>query len=151
MKLVDQCRTKQVLDYIRENCPKADSAPTTSKGKGKKSKKQDEAPPEDISESSHSIKILHVEDDTLKITIVEQELWNIRPFILCCIVPELKFTESLFKKFIQMQNKLHDTVCDKRNVATIATHDISKLPPGKRINMRYLQFTSSVIYYLELM
>lgn len=130
MKLVDQCRTKQVLDYIRENCPKADSAPTTSKGKGKKSKKQDEAPPEDISESSHSIKILHVEDDTLKITIVEQELWNIRPFILCCIVPELNFTESLFKKFIQMQNKLHDTVCDKRNVATIATHDISKLPPG---------------------
>ncbi|CAH2093425.1 unnamed protein product [Euphydryas editha] len=130
MKLVDQCRTKQVLDYIRENCPTVDSTQSTSKGKGKKSKKQDEAPPEESNELCHSIKILHVDDDTIKVTIVEQELWNIRPFILCCIVTELNFTEALFKMFIQMQNKLHDTVCDKRNVATIATHDISKIPPG---------------------
>lgn len=36
MKLVDQCRTKQVLDYIREHCPKVDqsqSAQTNKKGK----------------------------------------------------------------------------------------------------------------------
>ncbi|XP_046963954.1 leucine-rich repeat-containing protein 47-like [Vanessa cardui] len=130
MKLVDQCRTKQVIDYIRENCPKADSAQATSKGKGKKGKKQDEPPPDDVGDLCHSMKILHVEDDILKVTVIEQEIWNIRPHILCCIITDLKFTEDLFKKFIQMQNKLHDTVCDKRNVATIATHDLSKIPPG---------------------
>lgn len=76
------------------------------------------------------MKILHVEDDTIRVKIVEQEVWNIRPFILCCVINELKFDDALFKKFIQMQTKLHDTVCDKRNVATIATHDFGKIPPG---------------------
>lgn len=133
MKLVDQCRTKQVLDYIREHCPKSDQAqPAQGKGKGKKAKKQDEAPPEDsVCDLCHSMKILHVEDDTLKVKIVESEVSGVRPYILCCIVNDLNFTEALFKKFIQMQTKLHDTICDKRNVATIATHDLNKIAPGK--------------------
>ncbi|XP_045503618.1 leucine-rich repeat-containing protein 47-like [Colias croceus] len=131
MKLVDQCRTKQVIDYIREHCPKSDSAPPTGKSKGKKGKKQEEQVPDDnISELCHSLKILHVEDDTIKVKIEENEVWNIRPFILCCVISNLKFDEVKFKKFIQMQTKLHDTVCDKRNIATIATHDMAKIPPG---------------------
>ncbi|XP_034827736.1 leucine-rich repeat-containing protein 47-like [Maniola hyperantus] len=130
MKLVDQCRTKQVIDYIREHCPKEDNTPAVGKGKGKKGKKQEEPPPDEISDLSHSMKILHVEDDTVRVKIVEQEVWNIRPFILCCVINELKFDDALFKKFIQLQTKLHDTVCDKRNVATIATHDFGKIPPG---------------------
>lgn len=129
MKLVDQCRTKQVLDYIREHCPTADSA-QSSKSKGKKGKKQEEPIPDETNDLCHSLKILHVEDDTIKVKIVEPEVWNIRPYILCCIVTKLNFNDVLFKKFIQMQTKLHDTVCDKRNVATIATHDLSKIPPG---------------------
>ncbi|KPJ13056.1 Leucine-rich repeat-containing protein 47 [Papilio machaon] len=104
MKLVDQCRTKQILDYIREHCPKSEQTQQPSKGKGKKGKKQEEPQPEDIEELCHSMKILHVEDDTVR-----------------------------FKKFIQLQTKLHDTVCDKRNVATIATHDMSKVAPGDLI------------------
>ncbi|OWR55095.1 leucine-rich repeat-containing protein 47-like [Danaus plexippus] len=130
MKLVDQCRTKQIVDYIREHCPTSDSNQATSKGKGKKAKKQDEILPDNASELSHTLKIMHLDDDTLKIKIIEQEVWNIRPYILSCIVYGLNFDEALFKKFLQMQNKLHDTVCDKRNVATLATHDMSKIPPG---------------------
>lgn len=131
MKLVDQCRTKQIIDYIRDHCPKGlDSAPATGKGKGKKGKK-DEQPTEDIeSELCHSLKILHVEDDILKVKIIEAQLGSVRPYILCCIVNNLSFTDISFKKFIQMQTKLHDTVCDKRNIATIATHDLSKIAAG---------------------
>ncbi|XP_022120022.2 leucine-rich repeat-containing protein 47-like [Pieris rapae] len=131
-KLVDQCRTKQVLDYIREHCPKADNAQPTGK-KGKKGKKEEPQPEENINDLCHSLKILHVDDDTLKVKIVENEVCNIRPFILCCIINDLHFDEVLFKKFIQMQTKLHDTVCDKRNVATIATHDTAKIPPGNLV------------------
>jgi hypothetical protein len=29
-----------------------------------------------------------------------------------------------------LQTKLHDTVCQKRNAATIATHDMASLSPG---------------------
>lgn len=131
MKLVDQCRTKQVLDYVREHCPKADSQ-TSAKGKGKKgSKKQEETPIEEaVCDLCHSMKILYVEDNIPNVTIVEAQVGPVRPYILCCIVNDLNFTEASFKKFIQMQTKLHDTVCDKRNTATIATHDLQKIPPG---------------------
>ncbi|XP_013167942.1 PREDICTED: leucine-rich repeat-containing protein 47-like [Papilio xuthus] len=133
MKLVDQCRTKQILDYIREHCPKSEQTQQTSKGKGKKGKKQEEPPPEDIEELCHSMKILHVEDDTVRVKIIESEVANIRPYILCCIINNINLTDELFKKFIQLQTKLHDTVCDKRNVATIATHDMCKVAPGDLI------------------
>lgn len=32
-----------------------------------------------------------------------------------------------FKKFLQIQTKLHETVCGKREKSTIATHDLKKL------------------------
>ncbi|XP_049879470.1 leucine-rich repeat-containing protein 47-like [Pectinophora gossypiella] len=131
MKLVDQCRTKQVVDYIREHCPKADqSQQPTGKGKGKKGKKQEEPESEEVCDLCHSMRILHVEDNVIRVKIDESQVGSVRPFILCCIINELKFTEALFKKFIQMQTKLHDTVCEKRNVGTIATHDLDKIPPG---------------------
>lgn len=38
MKLVDQCRTKQVLDYVRDHCPKTEQGPAVGGG-GKKGKK----------------------------------------------------------------------------------------------------------------
>lgn len=140
MKLVDQCRTKQVLDYIREHCPKADNAQPSGK-KGKKTKKDEPQIDENINELCHSLKILYVEDDVVKVKIVENEVLNIRPFILCCIINNLQFDEALFKKFIQMQTKLHDTVCDKRNIATIATHDMGKIPPGTFLILLLLYFS----------
>lgn len=130
MKLVDQCRTKQIIDYIRDHCPKGDAAQATGKGKGKKGKKE-EPPPENQEEQlCHALKILHVEDDVIRVKIMEQHVANVRPYILCCLVKDLSFDDVLFKKFIQMQTKLHDTVCDKRNMATIATHDLNKIAPG---------------------
>lgn len=133
MKLVDQCRTKQIVDYIREHCPKSEqSQPTAAKSKGKKGKKQEEPELDDnICDMCHSMKILHVEDEIPKVKINESKVGSVRPYILCCIINDLKFTEASFKKFIQLQTKLHDTVCDKRNVGTIATHDFGKIPPGR--------------------
>lgn len=131
LKLVDQCRTKQVLDYIRDHCPKEDNQTTTAGKKGKKGqKKQEEAVEQDAEELCHLLKILHVEDDIISIKYHESQLAGIRPFILCCIVKDLNMDDGLFKKFIQLQTRLHDTVCEKRNVATIATHDLAKIPPG---------------------
>lgn len=133
MKLVDQCRTKQVLDYVREHCPKstASAAPAGKKGKKGQQKKQEDAQEEENTcDLCHLMKILHVEDDSLRVKIQEAKLAGIRPYILCCVVKDLNFTDVLFKKFIQLQTKLHDTVCDKRNIATIATHDLNRIAPG---------------------
>lgn len=130
MKLVDQCRTKQVVDYIREHCPKSDQSQPAGKGKNKKGKKVEEPQPDDVCSLCHSMKILHVEDDTVRVKIIESEVAAVRPYILCCIVNDLNITDEVFKKFIQMQTKLHDTVCEKRNMSTIATHDLNKIAPG---------------------
>lgn len=118
LKLIDQCRTKQVLDYIR-----------LQSGKGKKSKPVQDSESKNSPQEKeylHSITIRRFTEDTMKI-VVQDDVKSIRPYIVGCIVPDLVFTKPLLKKFIQLQSKLHDTVCEKRNVATIATHDLSKL------------------------
>ncbi|XP_018333706.1 leucine-rich repeat-containing protein 47-like [Agrilus planipennis] len=137
LKMVNQCHFKQIIDYIRQHCPR--SKTEISNGKvGKKSKKntknkKDSESSDTKEEISKEIKYkVHVErctDDCLKI-IIDPEVKEIRAHIIACIVRNIEFTEDLFRKFIQLQTKLHDSVCDKRNSATIATHDLKKLPPG---------------------
>ncbi|GBP89731.1 Leucine-rich repeat-containing protein 47 [Eumeta japonica] len=134
MKLVDQCRTKQILDYVRDHCPKMESGqahqPSGKKGKKGKNKQEEEPEDDSVSELCHSMKILHVEENVPNVKIIEPLVSSIRPYILCCIVKDLNFDDASFKKFIQMQTRLHDTICDKRNYATIATHDLNKISPG---------------------
>jgi len=59
-----------------------------------------------------------------QITILPRVL-TIRPHILCCIVREIDLkTPGNLKKFLNLQNELHDELCQKRTMATIATHDL---------------------------
>lgn len=53
---------------------------------------------------------------------------EIRPFILCCIVENVNLNNGKLRKFLQLQTKLHDTICAKREKSAIATHDFNKLP-----------------------
>lgn len=41
------------------------------------------------------------------------------------------------KKFLQIQSKLHETVCGKRKKSTIATHDLAKFSAGD-----FIQYTA---------
>lgn len=69
------------------------------------------------------------EDDDSNIPVIKQTetVKTIRPYILCCVVKNLRFDQDSFRKFIQMQTRLHDSVCDKRTASTIATHDLDKI------------------------
>lgn len=63
-----------------------------------------------------------------------------RPYIVCAVVRNLNLVDmDALKKFINIQTKLHESVCDQRTAATIATHDLASLafpleyeacPPG---------------------
>lgn len=55
---------------------------------------------------------------------------EIRPFILACIVKNVNLRDGNLRKFLQIQTKLHDNVCGKREKSTIATHDLAKIPTG---------------------
>ncbi|XP_003705780.1 leucine-rich repeat-containing protein 47 [Megachile rotundata] len=133
LKLVDQCHNKQIIEYIKLHCPRSSgstNANTKSK-KGKKAQKlsESENSANTIENLTHKLKVLKVTNDTPEIKITKH-VKNVRPFIAACIVKNLKFTEDSFKKFIQLQTKLHDGICEKRNAATIATHDVKLITPG---------------------
>ncbi|KAE8742078.1 hypothetical protein FOCC_FOCC012352 [Frankliniella occidentalis] len=137
-KMVLQCHPKQVLEYIRQHC-KRDSASSKNTSKGKKGQRKSNASESDLTGNNeeknevddlcNKINVLHVTDTTPVITI-DKEVKSVRAYIVCCIVRGLSFTPDNFKKFIKMQNNLHDTICNKRQAATIATHDLAALSPG---------------------
>ncbi|CAG9861061.1 unnamed protein product [Phyllotreta striolata] len=133
-KLIDQCRTKQVLDYIKQHCIKTNPKDTTkSKGKNRKKTKSTDSDDEDDVPAEYKYCITIKNHNEAFKVIVMNAVKNVREHFIACIVNDVCFTEETFKKFIQLQNKLHDTVCEKRNTATIATHDFNKLPPGNII------------------
>lgn len=71
---------------------------------------------------------------------------EIRPFIICCIVKDLNLNSGNFKKFLQLQTKLHDSVCGKREKSTIATHDLQKLLTAGS----FVQYTAKIPSNLEI-
>lgn len=138
-KLVDQCRTKQVLDYVRQHCPKsggdnsAVGGKSSKKGKkGRKSSETNESNVNSVDKLTHKLRVTKVLDDTPVVQITEH-VKSVRPHIVACIVRNLKFTEESFRKFIQLQTKLHEGICEKRNTATIATHDLDLVASGNLI------------------
>ncbi|XP_011303955.1 leucine-rich repeat-containing protein 47-like [Fopius arisanus] len=131
-KLVDQCRTKQVLDYVKQHGSKSENSSGQS-GKNKKDKKgnktsESETTP-DAEILTHQLMVLKVSDDNRVVKILEN-VKSVRPHIVCCVVRNLNFTDENFKKFIQLQTKLHEGICEKRNAATLATHDLDLIVPG---------------------
>ncbi|KOX76349.1 Leucine-rich repeat-containing protein 47 [Melipona quadrifasciata] len=130
-KLVDQCHSKQILEYIKLHCRKQDGSINIKSKKGKKIQKLSESENNAniMDVLTHKLKVLKVTNDTPVIKITKY-VKNIRPYIAACIVRNMSFTEDTFKKFIQLQTKLHDGICEKRNAATIATHDLKLITPG---------------------
>uniref|UniRef100_A0A2M4AAZ3 Putative leucine-rich repeat-containing protein 47 n=1 Tax=Anopheles triannulatus TaxID=58253 RepID=A0A2M4AAZ3_9DIPT len=143
LKLVDQCRSKQVLDYVEKNgyqAPKGAKAPK----KGPPSEASQEAsvpaatapeeeptPEQAVEEAQLKIVIRKVAPNTPKVSFTG-EARTIRPHALFCIVRN--FPVADLKKFLQLQNSLHDVECARREVATIATHDLAKV---KGTGLRY--------------
>ncbi|XP_053668419.1 leucine-rich repeat-containing protein 47-like [Anopheles marshallii] len=145
LKLVDQCRTKQVLDYVVKN------GYDPSKASAKEDASCAEDPPtaenhsngsqesQSVQEDESQLKIVvrKATENTPKLTFTPEARAN-RPYIVLCIVRNFPVTNM--RKFLQLQNALHDNECGRREVATIATHDLAKVkgsiryhaaPPGE--------------------
>lgn len=80
---------------------------------------------------------------TIEILAVHPEKWFIveadssileERKIVACIVRNLSFLDAnSVKKFLTLQTNLHDSVCGRRELATIATHDLSKITPRVKL------------------
>lgn len=143
LKLVDQCHSKQVLDYVRQHCIRSSTGTDSlAPGKGKKGKKakkelaDSDHIQENVENLCHKLEVIHM-SEAMPSVLLDESVRAVRQHIVCCIVLGISFVQHTFKKFIQLQTKLHDTVCEKRNAATIATHDLASLCPGKIVYAAY--------------
>ncbi|XP_077998440.1 leucine-rich repeat-containing protein 47-like [Glandiceps talaboti] len=133
-KMVEQCPTKSVLDYVQKHVQRSNPASkgkgggTVEGGKGGKKKKGKKGGAHNVEEKlmEEVIRVLHISEGDAVEVHMTNNIGDIRPYIVCCIVRDYNLDQgNTFKKFITAQTKLHDTLCQKRTLATIATHDLS--------------------------
>merc|ERR1719184_723640 len=124
-KMCSQKGTKSVLDYIKNNCSKVGGAEKQEKGKGKKNKKgrKDSVEVDDLCDI---LTVTNIKEEMPEI-VVEDSVKEVRPFIVFCFITDLDLSGETLKKFLSLQTRLHKTVCENRTIATIATHDLSKV------------------------
>jgi len=75
------------------------------------------------------------DNDLLTVTI-DPETAKIRPFFACAILRNVKFTPRSYASFIDLQDKLHQNLCRRRQLVAIGTHDLDTLTPPFRYEAR---------------
>uniref|UniRef100_A0A8C5U9A3 Leucine rich repeat containing 47 n=1 Tax=Malurus cyaneus samueli TaxID=2593467 RepID=A0A8C5U9A3_9PASS len=134
-KMVNGCQTKAILEYLRAGGrgkgkpQRAGPRSEVRKKKREKQQKKDSGDGEqdEVEEASKLlVKVLHVSENPAPLVVkVSPGVKDVRAFIVCCVLKgvNLKPGNSL-KRFLTMQTKLHEDICEKRTAATIATHDL---------------------------
>ncbi|KAG8434258.1 hypothetical protein GDO86_012581 [Hymenochirus boettgeri] len=136
-KMVNGCQTKSILEYLRvggrgggKGKSKAENAvkeETKDKKKKRETKhKESEGDEDDVEINRMMIKILHISENSAPILVnVSPSTKEVRPYIVCCVVKGMNLKPgNALKRFLTVQTKLHEEICDKRTLATIATHDL---------------------------
>ncbi|XP_005100287.3 leucine-rich repeat-containing protein 47 [Aplysia californica] len=130
LKLADHS-TKSLLSYLGTLLEKRNATDSRNKDSKKdnhktkhKKKKGDKKDEGDVQRDV--ISVLQFESEGGVTISVTQPVMGVRQYIVCCIIRNLDFSKSnnMFKRFINLQTRLHETVCDKRQASTIATHDL---------------------------
>ncbi|XP_048375189.1 leucine-rich repeat-containing protein 47 [Sphaerodactylus townsendi] len=135
-KMVKSCQTKSILEYLRvggrggiKGKGKQDGTEEARRKKREKPKKKANSDSEDEEAEEVQkllVRVLHIsENPTPLIVKASPGVKEVRPYIVCCVVKGMDFqTGNALKRFLSVQTKLHEDLCDKRTAATIATHDL---------------------------
>ncbi|NXN98621.1 LRC47 protein, partial [Rhinopomastus cyanomelas] len=132
-KMVNGCQTKAILEYLRaggRGKGKGESARDEArKKKREKQQKKDggDGEQDELEEASKLlVKVLHVSDNPAPLVVkASPGIKDVRPFIVCCVLKGVNLKPgNALKRFLSAQTKLHEDICEKRTVATIATHDL---------------------------
>ncbi|XP_061760804.1 leucine-rich repeat-containing protein 47 [Nerophis ophidion] len=141
-KMMNGCQTKSILDYLRGKGRQAEDRGDEDGGRGadkkkkqqpqKKKNKKKEAEDEDdeVEEVNKMVvKVLRVSDAPAALTVrVNADVKDVRPYLVCCVVRGMNLKSgNALKRFLIAQTKLHEDVCGRRTIATIATHDVQLL------------------------
>ncbi|KAJ8386882.1 hypothetical protein AAFF_G00165830 [Aldrovandia affinis] len=141
-KMVNGCQTKSILDYLRaggrgRGKGKQQNGGEKEEGGKEKDKKKrtdkrmkNRKDEDEVDEINRMVvKVLHISDAATAFTVkVVAEVKDVRPYIVCCVVKGMNLMPgNALKRFLAAQMKLHDEICGRRTVATIATHDLQVL------------------------
>lgn len=122
-KFIDQNQAlKAIMDHIAKLGLASLAQSDSDSKKDSKSKKPEPAP---VPKGNQIV--ISKYDESFKI-VYDPSVKEIRNFILCCIISNVTLTAASLKEFLQFQTKLHDGLCKKRELATIATHDLGLIP-----------------------
>jgi len=124
-KMCGQKGTKSILDYIKAHSCKSSTGEKEGGKRSKKNKKNDQES-SDVNDLCNTLTITSIKGEFPEIA-VSEAVKEVRPYIIFCFVTELDLSGDKLKKFLSIQTRLHKTVCDNRTLATIATHDLSKV------------------------
>ena len=131
-KMMDQCSTKAVLDYLRNIFEKEREAQGGGKGKGKKGKKKGKGVKDEMEELGANIMtVLHFPTDDSGLTIhAKNAVTAVRPYIVCVAIRNLDMsTESnMFKRFIALQVINFRVFCNEVTIRPAAGRILTK--PG---------------------
>jgi len=61
---------------------------------------------------------------------------RVRPLFAGAILRGVRFTPRSYDSFIELQDKLHQNICRKRQLVSIGTHDLDTLEPPFRYEAR---------------
>ncbi|NXJ80518.1 LRC47 protein, partial [Trogon melanurus] len=130
-KMVNGCQTKAILEYLRaggRGKGKAEGAREEArKKKREKQQKKDDGEQDELEEASKLlVKVLHVSENPAPLVVkASPGVKDVRPFIVCCVLKGVNLKPgNALKRFLSVQTKLHEDICEKRTAATIATHDL---------------------------
>jgi phenylalanyl-tRNA synthetase beta chain len=58
---------------------------------------------------------------------VDKSVYPLRPFVVGAVLRNMRFTPSIYRSFIDCQDKLHQNLCRRRTLVAIGTHDLDKI------------------------
>nr|XP_008119421.1 PREDICTED: leucine-rich repeat-containing protein 47 [Anolis carolinensis] len=129
-KMVNGCQTKSILEYLRKGKGKPEGAEREEprKKKRERNRRKDGSDGDDeVGEAQKLLlKVLHVSENPAPLVVkASPGVKEVRPYIVCCVVKGMNLSPgNALKRFLSVQTKLHEDVCEKRTAATIATHDL---------------------------
>lgn len=68
-------------------------------------------------------------ESTTSMTVMKQNVDQVRPFVVCAILRDLSFDEHRYASFIDLQDQLHRNLCRQRTLVAIGTHDLDSIQP----------------------
>eukprot|EP00163_Fabomonas_tropica_P008784 TRINITY_DN1853_c0_g1_i1.p1 TRINITY_DN1853_c0_g1~~TRINITY_DN1853_c0_g1_i1.p1 ORF type:complete len:562 (+),score=209.29 TRINITY_DN1853_c0_g1_i1:288-1973(+) len=58
---------------------------------------------------------------------VKPDTAKIRPHVVCAVLRDVTLTEAAYNSFLDIQDKLHHTICRRRTLVAIGTHDLDTI------------------------